>query len=207
MLRVGFDARSRRAFTLIELLVVITIIAILIALLLPAVQAIRSAARTMQCGNNMKQLALAMHSYESANKTYPWGFNDDSAGTNYHNRDCWMQRLLPHVESKSLNDQYMAWNATPWIMDVPPAVKDTPIPVFMCPSDGAGPAFGGGGGARAGGNGFQGNYVVCTGNTIMSLGVVPLTGMFQHRTPIRPASVTDGLTNTLMGSEGIIRGS
>ena len=108
--------RSRLAFTLIELLVVIAIIAILIALLVPAVQKVREAAARAQCGNNMKQLALAVLNYESANKRLPpagrgygWcgvnispGFMSDPKITNFNG----LTLLLPYVDQQPLDAQF-----------------------------------------------------------------------------------------------------
>src|SRR6516165_442278 len=96
---------SRPAFTLIELLVVIAIIAVLIALLLPAVQAAREAARRAQCTNNLKQLGLAMHNYESTNGSFPPGgestFFPSSGNAETQFVDgAWgpLARLLPYLE-------------------------------------------------------------------------------------------------------------
>ncbi len=91
---------NRRAFTLIELLVVIAIIAVLIALLLPAVQSAREAARRAQCTNNLKQLGLAMHNYESSNGSFTPGRNGCCWGT-------WVVYVLPYMEQSST---YATWN-------------------------------------------------------------------------------------------------
>ena len=97
--------RPPRGFTLVELLVVITIIGILIALLLPAVQAAREAARKMQCSNNLKQIGLAMHNYHTAIGTFPPG--EIAVGinlaTNYTN---WAIAILPYMELQNLYSQY-----------------------------------------------------------------------------------------------------
>jgi prepilin-type N-terminal cleavage/methylation domain-containing protein/prepilin-type processing-associated H-X9-DG protein len=97
---------TRRAFTLIELLVVIAIIGILIALLLPAVQAAREAARRAQCVNNLKQIGLAIHNYESTNRVLPPGYVStfDAAGTDLGPGWGWAAMLLPPMEQRPLYD-------------------------------------------------------------------------------------------------------
>jgi prepilin-type N-terminal cleavage/methylation domain-containing protein/prepilin-type processing-associated H-X9-DG protein len=88
-----------RAFTLVELLVVIAIIGMLIALLLPAVQAAREAARRMSCTNNQKQVVLAMHNYSDAFGTFPWGGRGSTYGT-------WAMHLLPYIEQQAVHSEY-----------------------------------------------------------------------------------------------------
>src|SRR3989449_6020416 len=92
--------RRSRGFTLVELLVVIAIIGVLIALLLPAVQAAREAARRAQCVNNLKQMGLALHNYESTNRTLPPGYVSafDSAGTDLGAGWGWASMILPQME-------------------------------------------------------------------------------------------------------------
>jgi prepilin-type N-terminal cleavage/methylation domain-containing protein len=192
---------GRRGFTLVELLVVIAIIGVLVALLLPAVQAAREAARRSSCSNNFKQLGIALHNYHDTHLKFPYGYME--AGT-FHLRDCWVQNLLPFMEQAPLYDRYMGTNVQ-WIMDIPGTIKDIPIKVLQCPSDGAGPALGNNGGLRAGGYGFQGNYVGCTGDGIM-LGTAQLRGLFYRDSRTNFASMIDGSSNSVAFSETIIRG-
>jgi prepilin-type N-terminal cleavage/methylation domain-containing protein len=117
----------KRGFTLIELLVVIAIIAILIALLLPAVQQAREAARRTQCKNNLKQLALALHNYESTHSTFPM-----SRITIQNSVNAWSVMVLPFLEQSAL---YSRWNFnSSWNNGTNLALSSTVLPAWQCPS-------------------------------------------------------------------------
>ncbi|MEZ6069100.1 MAG: DUF1559 domain-containing protein [Pirellulales bacterium] len=130
------DRRRRAAFTLVELLVVIAIIGILIALLLPAVQAAREAARLSSCQNNMKQIGIALHSYHSVHKTFPPGAmggipNSDMPSGNGAG---WTGFILPGIELQTLYDM-IDWNdAAVWNMGPNHEVVKTVIPTYRCPT-------------------------------------------------------------------------
>ncbi len=129
----------RRAFTLVELLVVIAIIGILVALLLPAVQAAREAARRMQCSNNLKQLGLAFHNYHDVHKAFPMGYFVwiNPAGRNY-NVQAWGQLILPFIEQQTLYDRYdfrvAPVNEAGPIGQANIVIISTVIRTFTCPS-------------------------------------------------------------------------
>lgn len=109
-------SRGKHGFTLVELLVVIAIIGVLVSLLLPAVQAAREAARRMQCGNNLKQIALACHNYQSSYKTLPWNWDPTwpaggpgdprtSVTAAQNQAFSWLFAMLPFIENQPLYDQ------------------------------------------------------------------------------------------------------
>ncbi|MDR3639673.1 MAG: DUF1559 domain-containing protein [Isosphaeraceae bacterium] len=128
-------ARRSRGFTLIELLVVIAIIAVLVGLLLPAVQAAREAARRAQCVNNLKQLGLALANYEQAQKVLPPGYvsNVDASGNDTGPGWGWAAMLLPQLEQPAL------FNAVNFSLAVEAldnqTVRLTVLTAFLCPSD------------------------------------------------------------------------
>ncbi len=134
--------RGRAAFTLVELLVVIAIIGILIALLLPAVQAAREAARRAQCTNNIKQLALALHTFESSYKQLPpggfaderpWGEVDNPEGSGWGSS--WLALILPFIEQGPLFEQLEFKGSSGWGSYHNAAVcHGVKISAFRCPS-------------------------------------------------------------------------
>jgi prepilin-type N-terminal cleavage/methylation domain-containing protein/prepilin-type processing-associated H-X9-DG protein len=215
----------RTAFTLIEVLVVIAIIAILIGLLLPAVQKVRAAAARLKCANNLKQIGLALHGYHDANGLFPqntWRVivYPQSVRTN------WTWHILPYLEQENLHrtiDMNIGLGGTNWQAINGPAFK-TVVPTYQCPSDVGGVSQGpvGPGYANA-------NYAGCWSpdGTLVEravtdaavkndvygslAGLNPATKIAAFNINVRRsfASVKDGLSNTVIVSEviaGDIRG-
>ncbi|MGD9126663.1 MAG: DUF1559 domain-containing protein [Planctomycetia bacterium] len=189
-----------RAFTLVELLVVIAIIGILIALLLPAIQAAREAARRIQCNSSMKQCGLAILNYESAHSRLPCGIIMDG-------RQVLPQRalghtaqivILPFIEKATLSDQY---NFSLRMMDQASLIRE-PVSSYCCPSDPNSP-----GPAAGAANYGHSNFVVNYGSEYLvkhnSLPEYTGNGLFQWDEPHKLSDVTDGTSQTAMGSEVI----
>jgi prepilin-type N-terminal cleavage/methylation domain-containing protein/prepilin-type processing-associated H-X9-DG protein len=133
------DAAGRRGFTLVELLVVIAIIGILIALLLPAVQAAREGARRTQCKNNIKQIALGMVTHESARKTLPYGgwtyywAADPNQGHTRNQPGTWCYNVLPFVEEQNLWSMGLGLTGTAKRSAIDEMMK-RPITFYVCPT-------------------------------------------------------------------------
>lgn len=184
----------RPGFTLVELLVVIAIIGILVGLLLPAVQAAREAARRMQCSNNLKQLGLALHNYESANKRLPFG--QFFAG----NRHSGFVGVLPYIEQGPLFNQISANNFQNVAWDGNFVPFRAEIPGFKCPSDVEKP--------RGTNDIGRTNYMFARGdsawdhNQWAGNGGRGMRGMFTGQAKARRfGDVTDGLSNSIAMSE------
>jgi prepilin-type N-terminal cleavage/methylation domain-containing protein len=188
-----FSTRRQPCFTLIELLVVIAIIGLLVALLLPAVQAARESARRMKCKNNLKQLVMSMHNYESSLRRYP----PSMVLTRNSATDSWsaQARVLPYIELDNLYDGIdfnLGYNAAP-------KIKTTRVATYQCPSEMN---------SRVRiSNGVEVHHPLNYG---VNMGVWfvynPRThpggaGMFHPNSFLRQSSVLDGMSNTICAAE------
>jgi prepilin-type N-terminal cleavage/methylation domain-containing protein/prepilin-type processing-associated H-X9-DG protein len=209
-------ARKRSAaFTLIELLVVIAIIAILVGLLLPAVQKVRAAAARIQCSNNLHQIALACHNYHDANQAFPTNYNSA-----YYTP--WVVQLAPFLEQVPFYQQWQATLTTSnpylaWFQGGPNSLHATVIKTLICPADALPtPPI-----AQISGPGLYGNpdasyssltsYGPNTGTRGWTSVIDPPMiddGVFLAITPTKPVrivDITDGTSSTILFGEGYHR--
>ncbi len=208
---VSFATHHRkRAFTLVELLVVIAIIGILVALLLPAIQAAREAARRMQCTNHLKQIGLAIHNYHDTYGSYPYGVNAAWGQS-------WTTHVLGHIEQTHLAE-IVPWTDSGWWGGTDAnslafiQLARAQIPTFRCPSQ-PGPKTGDV-------NGLSGRFITnylgnAGGNArydnIRSSGMDRSNGIFlacrfnvsNTRDPLAMRDVTDGTSTTLLLGESV----
>ncbi len=196
---VPIHRNTRAGFTLIELLVVIAIIAILLALLVPAVQKAREAAARVSCQNNLKQLALALHNYESARGAYPPSMYAPVGATFGTNNGSWSVngRLLDFIEEGNAGIKVnleVAWDA-----QLASGVPQTRIPVFLCPSETHDFVRTNGGLPYV----YPHSYGFNFGTWLV---YDPQTGaggdgVFFPNARLRPTGIRDGLSNTLCAAE------
>ena len=189
----------RQAFTLIELLVVIAVIAVLIGMLLPAVQKVREAAARAKCQNNLKQLALALHNFQSAEGVYPPSMLAPVGSTFSTNNGSWSVhgRILHYVEQGNAGVKVNLEVA--WDQQLATGVPQTRIPVFICPSDINDRVRTNGGSPYVYPHtyGFNfGTWLVY--NPINGTGG---DGVFHPNARYTPESIIDGLSNTLCAAE------
>lgn len=205
--------RPQKAFTLVELLVVIAIIGILVALLLPAVQAAREAARRMSCNNNMKQIALALHNYHDTYQALPMGWiglaspngpvlSEGEPGWG------WAAHVLPFIEQNTVTD--IVRDTLPIMDPLNQLARDTHLPIYRCPSDANSRQFfdleDGGGAVLA--TVPTANYVGMFGTRELEdcEGLPPGVqcrgdGPFFHNSSTRFRDFIDGTSNTLLIGE------
>jgi prepilin-type N-terminal cleavage/methylation domain-containing protein/prepilin-type processing-associated H-X9-DG protein len=218
--------RRRSAFTLIELLVVIGIIAILIGILVPAVQKVRESAARLTCTNNLKQIGLALHSYHDVNKHFPSGYVDGNTNpASTPDNDVgpgwgWAAIALPYLEQQGVYSQ-INFNVGVGI-GVNTQISQTPLPIFQCPADNYQQSF------QIYDNSFanpiavvaHSNYVGCSGwmECFNGAGGNPQSkgagadgliggsgqagvGVFYRNSQTRITDITDGTSNTIAVGE------
>jgi prepilin-type N-terminal cleavage/methylation domain-containing protein len=185
----GMRIKYSRGFTLVELLVVIAIIGVLVALLLPAVQAAREAARRTSCVNNVKQLTLALHNFHDARNQFPPGRSPwpTPFSTQAH--------LLPYMEQENLKNLIDFKQSTS--TGVNAVAAQTQVQMFLCPTDASR--------GRVPGSTYAGcNYVGNVGTGVNGGDYVTGDGVFLLNNPVGFAELRDGTTNTAAFSESLI---
>jgi prepilin-type N-terminal cleavage/methylation domain-containing protein/prepilin-type processing-associated H-X9-DG protein len=206
-MRSASASRLGRGFTLIELLVVIAIIGVLVALLLPAVQAAREAARRTQCLNNLKQIGVAMHIYHGAFDTFPPGYISNTQGNQPTGQDIgpgwgWGAMLLDQLDQRAL---YNSVNFS-FLTSAPASqtVRRTGLSVFLCPSNAGSSGLltvTDGSGNFLVGDLFPGQYVAVAGQWEPEEFPAPNNGIFCRNSRIGLRDITDGSSTTLMSGE------
>lgn len=206
---------SLSGFTLVELLVVIAIIGVLVALLLPAVQQAREAARRMQCGNNLKQLGLGAHNFSDTYNHLPPAFIGDNSQENVNSWATWGAIVLPYLEG---GNQFALWDIHHLAVHQPAEAYQTQVSTYICPSrpipvlsinDFASP--GGSLSDYAASFGTGANFVNSDGAIIPALPTSIVTGsdglpyLEKWTQQIRFADIKDGTSNTTMFGEKVIR--
>jgi prepilin-type N-terminal cleavage/methylation domain-containing protein len=189
----------RKGFTLIELLVVIAIIALLIGLLLPAVQKVREAASRMRCSNNLKQIGLAMHAYHDARGNFPQGGGDPTNGVENPSRRIfyfnWPFHIYPYIEQEALyklapTDEFVDINTVAGGAGILSKLDQSPISIYYCPTRRSVRLYHNSAVTDYGGN----------GGTTNSDGVLVVNNSPTYQR-VNIGSITDGTSNTLLLGE------
>jgi prepilin-type N-terminal cleavage/methylation domain-containing protein/prepilin-type processing-associated H-X9-DG protein len=204
----GPRPRARSGLTLIELLVVVSIIGLLVALTLPAVQSSREAARRAQCANNLKQIGLALQSYEAANHSFPLNMSelrvDPERGKPWYiggRRLSALTRILADLDQQplfsSINFEVENYPSNemagfPYAQNL--TASETSLAVYLCPSDGIG-------GPTAHGCNYRGNYGVGPHVSNNAVSFDSGNGFYTFPGVLGPYSFSDGLSNTVAYSE------
>ena len=211
-----FSISDRRSagFTLVELLVVIAIIGILIGMLLPAIQQVREAARRTACSNNIRQIALSLHNYESAFSRFPPGGSDNNRpfGNGRINPGgfSWMTYILPFIDQENISNLADFRNESFNSTNITNVLSNVTIPVFRCPSSTLQEEF-----SEATPHAMVPDYVAISGhvqgfggitagpadNPDFVIGSLSQNGVFTQNSETTFSSIGDGSSNTLFVSE------